>query len=337
MTPADRFRDLQSRRSAFTLIELLVVIAIIAVLIGILLPSLGAARESARSLKCASNLRQFGIGTLTYAHDNKGFYSSGPSDNRRFRSWGAINEAGFLADQVNGGYGRPGQMLCPSNVGKLTQNLQLSRINATPHKVIATTLEQRDRLLIDPGYNTNYTMSWYMGHTEMKSRTIGGDRLNINSTKGPLNERFLSTVTPSYVPLFADGRIAEEGGSEVVNGLSTRITRYMSDGPEDFDGEWARQDYDDFGPAHGKASFIRSIIPGQGNDKQIDAIDGNFLFADGHVALFKDTNRDGEFGWDAREDVNPSLPYPEIEGKVFGGILSSGKFWDPPASTSGGG
>ena len=57
---------------AFTLIELLVVIAIIALLIGILLPSLGAARESARTTVCRSNTRQVAIAMTTFALDNDG-------------------------------------------------------------------------------------------------------------------------------------------------------------------------------------------------------------------------------------------------------------------------
>lgn len=62
------------RGGAFTLIELLVVVAIIAVLTGILLPAVGKARESARKVACAANLRSVGQAIRTYMHDYNDFY-----------------------------------------------------------------------------------------------------------------------------------------------------------------------------------------------------------------------------------------------------------------------
>ena len=72
-----------SRRKAFTLVELLVVIGVIAVLIGILLPTLSGAQGRARDIQCQSNLRQVGQALFMYANDNQGWLIPVDNDPRR--------------------------------------------------------------------------------------------------------------------------------------------------------------------------------------------------------------------------------------------------------------
>ncbi len=62
-----------NRRHAFTLIELMMVITITAILVSIIFPMIAMVRDAAYSVRCASALRQIGMGCLIYSQHNRGF------------------------------------------------------------------------------------------------------------------------------------------------------------------------------------------------------------------------------------------------------------------------
>ena len=199
LNPGELRRARSFGAEGFTLVEILVVIAVLALLIALIVPSIGKAREAARMTTCTNNLRQLGIGfQLRATKAPSGRLCSGLFDHNRE---GCMDTYGWVADQINSSSATADSLLCPSNPMRVNEKLldaygiktndglneltsgQKSRyrdglcgsgsfrdLSGTGSEAdgFAKTRPQTDERasivsygLIAEGYNTNYATSWF--------------------------------------------------------------------------------------------------------------------------------------------------------------------------------
>ncbi|TWU22526.1 putative major pilin subunit [Novipirellula galeiformis] len=238
---------MKTSKSGFTLIEMLVVISIIAILAALALPALAKAREAARRSTCSNNLRQFGIGLLTYAErDQVGRLCTGASDYRRD---GCMDTYGWVADLVNSGSALPSDMLCPSNSGKGSEKLNdlvgtdttngngtsPARLNKGACRQIfgsspalAANSDIRAQYIgvefIEKGYNTNYAAGYHLVRnapltsgtgTSIVLNTRSASQRDFKQREGTYGPIQLSIIDGSRIPSSSIALLGDAGPGDI--------------------------------------------------------------------------------------------------------------------------
>ncbi|MEM7682771.1 MAG: DUF1559 domain-containing protein [Planctomycetota bacterium] len=265
------------RRHAFTLIELLVVIAIIALLIGILLPALSAARESARSVDCKSTLRQIGTTMQVYQGDYDSYLPLG-------LDFGADGTTGGAADGDNSDWAMKMLNIISPGTPKTWREEGLA---GTGDEGLAEFFACPSGIPQEPGFGgAENRIRQYASHPRLLPRPDTNDFLYFNQTGIPrqLQQMRVDEIR-SVSELFSIADVTQNpndgfNGAAVLRELDNRqidiTSPYFAAGVQG-------ADYD-------RKIDVGSNLDDSSNTNQIrfrhSGDTANFLFLDGHVESF---------------------------------------------------
>lgn len=204
------------RRAGFTLIELLVVIGIIVLLISLLLPALGKAREAGRTVICLSNMKQIAAAFNLYAQDFKGtIWEAGHPSPFRFWHSGPTNPLQPISASNPAAVGPAFEYLsrvdrafeCPTNKRKSPV-----RISFSPTDPVWNDPQNRSQIALfndflgTRGYNFDYTMLTGASGARLDAQTLVGWENRVANRSGqqgrPTNPPIANITLFRSLPVF---------------------------------------------------------------------------------------------------------------------------------------